>query len=154
MAERGTSVQLSWNDFWTGQRNLSTRTVFWKLHALGAPLSFASATQGGTWTDCEMNRRPDRRSGVIGEGADMFPIYVEEGMTPAGALNTALMAAARNLNDNWAARLGSIEGGKLADIIAVPGDSLEDIAETMNVGFVIRNDLAAGQPGISRRARR
>ena len=154
MAARGTSVQLSWNDAWTGRRNVSTRAVFRELNALGVPLPFASATQGGTWTDRETNRRPDGTSGVIGEGANMFPIFVEEGMTPAEALNTAFMVAARDLNYNWAARLGSIEEGKLADIIAVPGDPLEDIAEMMNVGFVmrggvvIRNDLAAGQPGI------
>ena len=154
MAGRGTSVQLSWNDAWTGRRNVSTRAVFRELHALGVPLPFASATQGGTWTDREMNRRPDGTSGVIGEGANMFPIFVEEGMTPADALNTAFMVAANDLNYNWAARLGSIEEGKLADIIAVPGDPLEDIAEMMNVGFVmrggvvIRNDLAEGEPGI------
>ncbi len=75
-------------------------------------------------------------------------------MTPAEALNTAFMVAANDLNYNWAVRLGSIEEGKLADVIAVPGDPLQDVAEMMNVGFVmrggvvVRNDLTAGQPGV------
>ncbi len=75
-------------------------------------------------------------------------------MTPAQAINTAFMVAANDLNYNWAARLGSVETGKLADIIAVPGDPLSDVSEMMNVqfvmrgGVVIRNDLTADVPGI------
>ncbi len=154
IVNRGTSVQLSWNDAWTGRRNVSTRAVFRTLHAQGVALPFASATQGGTWTDRQTNVRPDGTSGVIGEGANMFPIFVEEGMSEAEALNTAFMVAANDLNYNWAERLGSIETGKLADIIAVPGDPLEDISEMMNVqfvmrgGVVIRNDLTTNAPGI------
>ena len=154
MANRGTSVQLSWNDAWTGRRNVSTRAVFRDLLARGVPLPLGSATQGGTWTDRETNRRPDGTSGVVGEGANVFPIFVEEGMTPAQAINTAFMVAANDLNYNWAARLGSVETGKLADIIAVPGDPLSDVSEMMNVqfvmrgGIVIRNDLTADVPGI------
>ena len=82
------------------------------------------------------------------------PIFVEEGMTEAESLNTAFMVAANDLNYNWAARLGSIENGKLADIIAVPGDPLQDVAEMMNVGFVmrggvvVRNDMTTDTPGV------
>ena len=147
-------MQLSWNDAWTGRRNVSTRAVFRTLHALDVPLPFASATQGGTWTDRQTNRRPDGTSGVIGEGANMFPIFVEEGMTPAESLNAAFLVTANDLNYDWAERLGSIEVGKLADIIAVPGDPLEDISEMMNVrfvmrgGVVVRNELTNGRPGI------
>ena len=75
-------------------------------------------------------------------------------MTPAESLNTAFIVAANDLNYDWAARLGSIEAGKLADIIAVPGDLLDDVSEMMNVGFVMRggvvmrNDLTTDQPGM------
>jgi imidazolonepropionase-like amidohydrolase len=154
IVNRGTSVQLSWNDAWTGRRNTSTRAVFRVLHEQGVALPFGSATQGGTWADRETNVRADGTSGVIGEGANIFPIFVEEGMTEAEALNTAFMVAAGDLNYNWADRLGSIETGKLADIIAVPGDPLDDISEMMNVqfvmrgGVVIRNDLTTNAPGV------
>ena len=107
----GASVQLSWNAAWTGRRNVSTRAVFRDLLARGVPLPLGSATQGGTWTDREANRRPDGTSGVIGEGANVFPIFVEEGMTSAQAINTAFMVSANDLNYNWAARLGSLEAG-------------------------------------------
>ena len=154
MINRGTSVQLSWNDAWDGRRNVSTRAVFRVLHAAGVALPFGSATQAGTWTDRVTNVRPDGTSGVVGEGANLFPIFVAEGMSAAESLNTAFMVAANDLNYNWASRLGSIETGKLADIIAVPGDPLQDISEMMNVrfvmrgGVVIRNELTTNAPGI------
>ena len=154
MVNRGTSVQLTWNDAWTGRRNISTRAVFRALHAEDVALPFASATVGGTWAERETRRRPDGTSTVIGEAANQFSIFVEEGMTSAEALNTAFMVAANDLNYNWAERLGSIEAGKVADIIAVPGDPLQDVNEMTNVAFVmrggvvIRNDLTAEVPGI------
>ena len=154
MVNRGTSVQLTWNDAWTGRRNISTRAVFRALHAEDVALPFASATVGGTWAERETRLRPDGTSTVIGEAANQFSIFVEEGMTSAEALHTAFMVAASDLNYNWAERLGSIEAGKLADIIAVPGDPLQDVNEMMNVAFVmrggvvIRNELTTDVPGI------
>ena len=49
---------------------------------------------------------------------------------------------------SWQNRLGSIEMGKFADIIAVSGDPLSDIAQLEHVKFVmkggqiVRNDFA------------
>jgi imidazolonepropionase-like amidohydrolase len=37
----------------------------------------------------------------------------------------------------WEERLGSIEAGKLADVIAVPGDPLRDLSELEKVTFVM-----------------
>ena len=75
-------------------------------------------------------------------------------MTPAQAVNTALMVAADDLNYDWAEDIGSIDVGKFADIDAVSGDPLEDISEmervqfVMKGGVVIRNDLTDGRPEI------
>ena len=50
----------------------------------------------------------------------------------------------------WQDRIGSVEKGKFADMIAVAGDPLTDITEMQRVKFVmkggavVRNDLAAG----------
>ena len=52
----------------------------------------------------------------------------------------------------WADRIGSIDKGKYADLVAVPGDPLADITELQRVKFVmkggkvIRNDMAQGAP--------
>jgi imidazolonepropionase-like amidohydrolase len=49
----------------------------------------------------------------------------------------------------WQDRVGAVEPGKFADLVAVPGDPIADIGELQRVGFVmkdgrvIRNDLAA-----------
>ena len=70
-------------------------------------------------------------------------------MTPAQALQTAFLPAARMLNYGWDSHIGSIEKGKLADIIAVAGNPLDDVNEmervkfVMKGGLVVRNDIGA-----------
>jgi imidazolonepropionase-like amidohydrolase len=64
-------------------------------------------------------------------------------------LQTAYLPAARMLNYGWENQVGSIEKGKFADIIAVSGNPLEDVAEmervrfVMKGGLVVRNELGA-----------
>ncbi len=61
---------------------------------------------------------------------------VRYGMTPMDALRSATIVAAELLqarND-----LGAIEPGKYADIVAVDGDPLRDIAELERVKFVMK----------------
>ena len=68
---------------------------------------------------------------------------------PSQALQTAFLTAASVLNYDWSNRVGSIEKGKLADLIAVSGDPLTDVTEmervkfVMKGGVVMRNDLAS-----------
>ena len=84
-----------------------------------------------------------------GRQADQFRYFVKWGMTPAQALQTAFLPAARMLNYGWENQIGSIEKGKFADIIAVSGNPLEDVAEmervrfVMKGGLVVRNELGA-----------
>src|SRR5947199_2374327 len=84
-----------------------------------------------------------------GKQADQFAYFVKWGMTPAQALQTAYLPAARMLNYGWESHIGSIEKGKFADIIAVAGNPLDDVAEMERVKFVmkggllVRNELAA-----------
>ncbi len=63
----------------------------------------------------------------------------------------ASIVAATSLNAEiigWQDRVGSVEAGKFADLIAVQGDPLQDVALLGRVGFVMkggtvyRNDLA------------
>ena len=114
--------------------------AFRKAHAAGVPIVFGS---GATST-----RIPH------GKQADQFPIYVRWGMTPAQALQSAYLPAARMLNYGWENDIGSIEKGKFADIIAVSGNPLQDITEMERVRFVMkggviaRSDLPAPMPNI------
>src|SRR5215471_17420484 len=80
-----------------------------------------------------------------GTQAAEFSYLVKYGMTPAQAIQTATTVAAEMMG--WQDRIGSIERGKFADIIAVSGDPLKDITElerikfVMKGGHVIRNDV-------------
>lgn len=87
------------------------------------------------------------RSGVkVGVGTDYvgFPVkqgvrelglLVEAGMTPMQALQAATRVNAELLG--WQDAVGTIEPGKLADIIAVPGDPLQDLGLLEKVSFVM-----------------
>src|SRR5215471_2984603 len=88
-----------------------------------------------------------------GKQANQFKYFVKWGMTPAQALQTAFLPAARMLNYGWENQIGSIEKGKFADIIAVAGNPLEDVSEmervrfVMKGGLVVRNELAPASHG-------
>ena len=100
---------------------------FRKLLAAGVPLPFGSGAVPGAYPH--------------GKQADQFPYMVKWGMTPAQALQTAFMTVAHVLNYNWSDRIGSIEKGKFADIIAVSGDPLADITEMQRVRFVMKGGV-------------
>ena len=80
-----------------------------------------------------------------GVQAKEFAYLVKYGMSPAQAIQTATTVAAEMMG--WQDKIGSIEKGKFADIIAVNGDPLKDITElervtfVMKGGSVIRNDV-------------
>ena len=61
---------------------------------------------------------------------------VRYGMTPMQAIRSATVVAAELLRAE--ADLGAIEPGKYADIMAVAGDPLEDVAELERVRFVMK----------------
>lgn len=71
-----------------------------------------------------------------GKNAKEFGYMVEAGMPAMEAIQSATMTAAGILNMD--SRIGSLETGKLADIIAVEGNPLEDITLLENMGFVMK----------------
>lgn len=74
-----------------------------------------------------------------GENGREFQLMVAGGMPPMKALQSATIEAAKLLGIDD--RLGSIETGKLADIVAVKGDPLEDIRVMRNVSFVMKEGV-------------
>ena len=71
-----------------------------------------------------------------GTQAAEFAYLVKYGMSPGKAIQAATSVAAEMMG--WQDRIGSIEKGKFADIIAVSGDPLEDITELERVKFVMK----------------
>ncbi|MCI0436362.1 MAG: amidohydrolase family protein [Gemmatimonadetes bacterium] len=82
-----------------------------------------------------------------GENAKEFAVYVRLGMSPLEALRTATLHAAELLDRP---DRGVIEAGRLADLVAVPGDPLADITATEHVQWVmlggrtVRDDRGTG----------
>jgi imidazolonepropionase-like amidohydrolase len=68
------------------------------------------------------------------------------GMTPTQSLVAGTSNAAKLLG--WQDRVGTLAAGKLADIVAVPGDPLQDITVTEHVLFVMKGGkVYKGPPG-------
>jgi imidazolonepropionase-like amidohydrolase len=91
----------------------------------GIKVVFGTDVGGFPWTELNQARE--------------FKYYVDYGMTPMQAIRTATSTAAEMLG--WSDRLGTIEAGKIADIVAVAGDPLKDITELENVRFVMKDGV-------------
>ena len=87
--------------------------TFKRALAAGVKIAFGTDAGGFPWTV-----NPARE----------FPLMVKYGMTPAQALRSANMSAAELLG--MQDKIGSLEPGKYADIVGVPGDPMTDIHGT------------------------
>ena len=95
--------------------------TFARAYEMGVPIAFGTDTgvsaHGDNWKE--------------------FGYMIEAGMPAMKAIVSATVSAADLLGESE--DLGSIEAGKLADIIAVPGDPLADPAEFGRVHFVMKD---------------
>jgi len=79
--------------------------------------------------------------------AMMFPALHNVDMPPLEILRAVTSNAAEMLG--WQDRMGAVESGKFADLVAVAGDPIADISElervrfVMKSGRVVRNDFAS-----------
>jgi imidazolonepropionase-like amidohydrolase len=75
-----------------------------------------------------------------GLNAHELDVYVNQfGMTPLAALQTTTLNAADLMG--WTDKVGSLEPGKWADVIAVSGDPLKDIRTLEHVSFVMKGGV-------------
>ncbi|WP_031498347.1 amidohydrolase family protein [Bryobacter aggregatus] len=74
-----------------------------------------------------------------GRNAGEFRLLVEHGMKPIDALKAATSVDAELLGISD--RLGTLTAGKIADIVAVPGNPLADIRQTEKVFFVMKDGI-------------
>jgi len=82
-----------------------------------------------------------------GQNAHEFELMVQAGMPPMFVLQGATTRAAQLLTHERA--LGSLSAGKLADVIAVPGNPLDDISLMKRVSFVMKDGVVYKRGGIA-----
>ncbi|HEV7595557.1 MAG TPA: amidohydrolase family protein [Gemmatimonadaceae bacterium] len=97
------------------------RIAFGKALKKGVMISYGTDVGGYAWTENQ---------------AQEFAYMVRYGMSPMAAIKSATSVASQLLgqSDNF----GTIEAGKLADIVAVRGDPIADIGELTRVSFVMK----------------
>ena len=74
-----------------------------------------------------------------GTQAREFELMVKYGMPAADVLRASLLNGARLLG--WQDMIGQLKPGFYADVIAVPGDPLQDISVLKRVSFVMKNGI-------------
>ena len=102
--------------------------TFRRAMKAGVKIAFGTDAGGFPWTE---------------NPAQEFPYMVKWGMTPAEAIRAATVTASQLLG--MQDEIGSIEPGKLADIVAVPGDPLKDISVLEKVDFVMKGGVVYGR---------
>lgn len=101
------------------------KVAFQKAHKKGVKIALGTDVGGSDWRDINQARE--------------FQYYADYGMTPMEAIQTGTINAAEVLG--WADKLGTVEPGKWADLVAVSGDPLKDIKELQNVRFVMKSGV-------------
>jgi imidazolonepropionase-like amidohydrolase len=86
-----------------------------------------------------------------GENAREFALMVQAGMPPMFAIQAATTHAAQLLRH--ADELGSLAPGKLADVVAVAGNPLEDIRLLERVNFVMKDGVVYKRDGVEQLTR-
>jgi imidazolonepropionase-like amidohydrolase len=76
--------------------------------------------------------------------ARQFAYQVKYGMTPMQAIQSATTVAAELIG--WSDRVGAVEPGRFADLIAVAGDPLEDVDALTEVEVVVKGGEVVKTP--------
>jgi imidazolonepropionase-like amidohydrolase len=113
----GRDDKAKWLDF-------SKRSIDTFQRALKAKVKIAFGTDAGA-------------AGWTSNPAQQFQMMVSHGMSPIEAIQSATFEGARLLGMDK--QIGSIEVGKLADIVAVQGDPLADVSRLEHVMFVMKD---------------
>jgi imidazolonepropionase-like amidohydrolase len=74
-----------------------------------------------------------------GQNAKEMVFRVRLGEDPMHTMVSATRINAQILG--WSERVGTVEAGKLADLVGVPGDPLSDITTMERVGFVMKGGV-------------
>jgi imidazolonepropionase-like amidohydrolase len=114
-----------------------------KAAAIGPQIqeTFARAVKAGV----KIAFGTDQGVAPHGDNGLEFVYMVESGMPPMAAIKSATLEGARVIGmEN---ELGTVEKGKLADLVGVPGDPLADIKLMTRVNLVMKGGILHKQPG-------
>ena len=103
------------------------QTMFAKAYKAGVKIAFGT----------------DQGVAPHGDNAKEFQYMVEAGMPPLETIRAATLSAATVMGVEK--QLGTIEPGKLADIVAVQGDPAADIGAMMKMAFVMKDGAIVRQ---------
>jgi imidazolonepropionase-like amidohydrolase len=135
MKERGTYyVPTAMAVEYTGRRPRNYPPEI-KVKADAAAQAHANALKNAIRSGVKIAFGTDSAVSPHGQNAEEYALLVGHGMTPAAALRTGPTSAALLGLEKT---VGTIEVGKEADIVAVPGDPLADIHATEKVRFVMK----------------
>jgi imidazolonepropionase-like amidohydrolase len=101
------------------------KVAFGKAHKRGVKIALGTDVGGSDWRDVNQARE--------------FQYYTDYGMTSMEAIACGTSRAAEVLG--WSDKLGTVEAGKWADLVAVSGDPLKDITELQRVKFVMKSGV-------------
>jgi imidazolonepropionase-like amidohydrolase len=79
-----------------------------------------------------------------GTQARELELMAQYGMKPADVLKADMINGAKLLG--WGGQIGELKAGYFADVVAVPGNPLEDISVTTKVSFVMKNGVVYKKP--------
>ena len=74
-----------------------------------------------------------------GDSANEIVLMVTNGMDKMAAILSATSTAAEMLG--WSSKIGTLDSGYFADIVATDGDPLEDITELTRITFVMKDGV-------------
>jgi imidazolonepropionase-like amidohydrolase len=115
-------------------------TGFRAEKALAAATAMRNATKIALRNNVPIALGTDAGVGDHGTNGHEFTLLVQwGGLTPMQAIVAGTMGSAKLFG--WESRLGSLAAGKLADIVAVPGDPLADIRVMEKPSFVMKNGV-------------
>ena len=116
-----------WDQLWA-----ASEESFKRAYKAGAPIAFGTDAGGFDW---------DKRN-----QAEEFSFMVAWGMTPWDALRTATTVAAELLGPQKDGKLGCLDAGCVADLVAVAGDPLTDIKAMEKTVAVISRGRVVKKP--------
>jgi imidazolonepropionase-like amidohydrolase len=148
MAQHGTFLvpTLSAGEFVVGAADRGVLTGLRAEKARAAGAAMRTAIRLAVAAGVPIALGTDAGVGPHGANAHEFTLMHEwGGMTPMQAIVAGTSSAARLLG--WQARVGTLAAGRLADVVAVSGDPLQDVRRLeTGVVFVMKNGVIAKQP--------